>query len=461
MDSSAFRIRGETCDRVTKAVSTLTLHKNERGGYAYDDARIFEKQVERELERQHCEHDDGMKGLLSEQPNNINGLRSNKVATRSSILAASKAAAAKATREATGETKIAPEIVTNDDARDEADRVNMFRLAVIGAKEGVAAGIRAVVGNDITDNTLRTTDGQDFRTVDEFQLCDLMTAVIEGAERPATQDVRDMYVRLCGTRFDFRTKMVTNVERFRSQAAKANAYGITVGEDVVCLVLLSNVEWAAQQEWGGEFRDAMRKIRAEYPYNKVHSATTFTAIMKRLAAADEARDLRKAKSPSGMANAVEEGLNYLGALVSQNEETSTYGEAYAATSDSESSYEKSVRSRRSRKKERRPPRRRSPSRSPSRSTSRSPSRSPSPPRRGRTPRRSAKSKSDEKSTKVKCRHCKRAGRTTPHPRVPESKCNWNKKFQGWRPEWVCSKMKIRYKPRDDFDEDGNLLSDAS
>ena len=37
--------------------------------------------------------------------------------------------------------------------------------------------------------------------------------------------------------------------------------------------------------------------------------------MKFLAAADEARDLRKAKSPSGMANAVEEGLNYLGALV--------------------------------------------------------------------------------------------------------------------------------------------------
>ena len=139
MDSSAFRIRGETCDRVTKAVSALTLHKNERGGYAYDNARIFEKQVERELERQHCEHDDGMRGLLSEQPNQINVLRSNKVATRSSILAASKAAAAKATSEAsTGATKVEPEIVTNDDARDEADRVNMFRLAVIGAKEGVA-----------------------------------------------------------------------------------------------------------------------------------------------------------------------------------------------------------------------------------------------------------------------------------------------------------------------------------
>jgi len=270
-----------------------------------------------------------------------------------------------------------------------------------------------------------------------------------------------MYVRLCGTRFNFRTKMVTNVERFCSQAAKANAYGITVGEDVVCLVLLSNIEWAAQPEWGGEFRDAMRKIRADYPYNKVHTPATFGAIMKHLAAADEARDLQKAKSPSGMANAVEEGLNYLGALVSQNEETSTYGEAYTATSDSESSYKKSVRSRQSRKKERRPSWCRSPSCSPLRSPSRSASRSPSPPRRSCTPRCSTKTKSDEKAAKIKCKHCKKAGRTPPHPRVPESKCNWNKKFQGWRPEWVCSKLKIRYMPRDDFDEEGHLLSDAS
>ena len=107
-----------------------------------------------------------MRGLLCNQPNDINKLKSNKVVTRSSILAASKAAAATATRDAgAGAPKVEPEITTNDDARDEADRVNMFRLAAIGAKEGVAAGIRAVVGSAITDNTLRTTDGQDFCTV--------------------------------------------------------------------------------------------------------------------------------------------------------------------------------------------------------------------------------------------------------------------------------------------------------
>ena len=59
----------------------------------------------------------------------------------------------------------------------------------------------------------------------------------------------------------------------------------------------------------------MRNIRQQCTYNKVHSATTSIKIMKVLVAADEARDIRKAKLPSGMANTVEEGLSYLGALV--------------------------------------------------------------------------------------------------------------------------------------------------
>ena len=43
----------------------------------------------------------------------------------------------------------------------------MFLLAVIGSKEGVVVGISKVVGTNITGATLCTTDGQDFRSVDE------------------------------------------------------------------------------------------------------------------------------------------------------------------------------------------------------------------------------------------------------------------------------------------------------
>ena len=129
----------------------------------------------------------------------------------------------------------------------------------------------------------------------------LMRAVIEGAERPATINVCKLYVSLCSTKFDFRIKMVVNVECIRSQAAKSNGYGVKVGEDVIVLIIIANIEWAASQEWGGEFRDLMRSIRREFTYNKVHDALSCFDIMKFLAAADEARNLRKAKSPSGMA----------------------------------------------------------------------------------------------------------------------------------------------------------------
>ena len=442
MDGSAFRVRGDTCTRVTTEISALKLHKNEDGGYAYDDALIFEKQIERVFERQYYESSsDGMKGLLAKAPNDLNAILSTKLVSRSSVLKESKATAA---RESTSTNTVAPEITSNNDAQDEADRINMFRLAAIGAKEGAAAGISKVVGTDITDATLRTTDGQDFKTVDEYTLYALMRAVIEGAERPATIDVRKLYVSLCSTKFDFRIKMVVNVERLRSQAAKSKGYGVKVGEDVIVLIIIANIEWAASQEWGGEFRDAMRSIRREFTYNKVHDAASCFDIMKFLAAADEARDLRKAKSPSGMANAVEEGLSYLGALVdSQHGEQSTYGEAYATTSDSESSAEKSTKSAyRRTKRTSRPSRPRSPSRSPS-----------PPPRRRRdrgTSKRRSKKTDAEDQPKNDCRHCKKFGRIKPHPYVSEASCNWNKKSKSWRPEWVCKKMDVDYVKRSKF-----------
>ena len=89
----------------------------------------------------------------------------------------------------------------------------------------------------------------------------------------------------------------------------------------------------------------MRAMRQKFTYNKVHDAASCFDIMNLLAAADEARDIRKEKSPSGMVNAVEEGVNYLGSLVdSQHGDQSKYGKPYAMTSDSESSVEKSTKS---------------------------------------------------------------------------------------------------------------------
>ena len=81
--------------------------------------------------------------------------------------------------------------------------LNMFRLAVIGSKEGVAAVISKVVSTNITDTTIRTTDGYNFKSVDEYNLYDLTHAIIEGAERPATNDVHKLYANICSKKIDF------------------------------------------------------------------------------------------------------------------------------------------------------------------------------------------------------------------------------------------------------------------
>lgn len=36
--------------------------------------------------------------------------------------------------------------------------------------------------------------------------------------------------------------------------------------------------------------------------------------------------------------------------------------------------------------------------------------------------------------------------------IPHSKCNYNKKWKGWRPEWVCKKIGIEYKEHADCDD---------
>ena len=109
--------------------------------------------------------------------------------------------------------------------------------------------------------------------------------------------------------------MVTKVEQLRSKAAKIDTYGVTFGKDFVCMIILLTIKWAAGQLWGSKHRLALQNIRQQYPYNTVYNATSCTILMKELGVADEARDRRKAKSPGGMANAVENSMSILHGLV--------------------------------------------------------------------------------------------------------------------------------------------------
>jgi hypothetical protein len=188
-------------------------------------------------------------------------------------------------------------------------------LAAIGVKEGVTAGITKIVGKDITKPILRTTDGIRFKSVDEYQLHQLVTAITEGSERPEATTIRQQFVNIAGMVFDLRDTVAINVKKFATNAAKTQAYGIRVHDDLKAVVILANVEWAARQSWGTEISVAHRTIKGKYRYDYTHDTASIKEILKVLTGADEARDRRKAPTPGEMAEMVSQGLESLCQLV--------------------------------------------------------------------------------------------------------------------------------------------------
>ena len=162
-----FRVRDYARRAVMGDMTALRLHNNEVGGYAYNDAVMLCKQIDRLMECQCFEETaEDMKGLKDETPNVLMEMKAGVAVTKVAVLKASRD---KAAATSTLSITIDPEI-GKDDAREEADRQNTFRLAVIGVKEAVAEGITALVGEAITNPVLWTADGSNFRGVDKYEL---------------------------------------------------------------------------------------------------------------------------------------------------------------------------------------------------------------------------------------------------------------------------------------------------
>jgi hypothetical protein len=131
--------------------------------------------------------------------------------------------------------------------------------------------------------------------------------------------------------------------------------------------------------------------------------------------------------------------------------TSDEESAMAATTEIESSAEKPVRrGRRTKTSSRGSYRRAALPDSPSPSSSkRGPYVSPT----MRSSSRSRKKLAPSKINPTKCKWCKKWGGNGlahgPPNNVPHSKCNYNEDWDGWRPHYVCRKMDMAYKERDE------------
>jgi hypothetical protein len=67
--------------------------------------------------------------------------------------------------------------------------LNVINQLVIVAKEGILEAVLKLVGSNITNTILRTANGSDHKSIDDFTFYDVMKVAINGANRPSTNDV--------------------------------------------------------------------------------------------------------------------------------------------------------------------------------------------------------------------------------------------------------------------------------
>jgi len=410
------------------------LSKNSSEQYNHDDAVKYFAAIKRVLKETYNPGDPGhgMEKLIEENtpglpPEHPTNATSTFTSTAQNVLTHYQQRAAAINAQNLVGPNVVPLITDRTEAQDQADRLNMQNQAVIGAKEGTTEAIVLQFGRDVTDSVLKTADGVDLKGIDEYHLYDLMQVCIQGADRPATGDILGHLIEIISTRFDFRKKVINNVEALRAKTARLSTYGVNMDDTQIALIILANIEVAATQDYGNEFKTALQNIRRRYNYSHVHNAASIAAIITELAAADAVRQLKDAPAPSkGFANAVADQYSTFAQLLqgaaAYIDSDDDEGTAAAASDDDRSA----ASSRRGRKKEKKKDKKKSSKKDKSRSRSRP-------------------------KIKHKCPHCKAQKRGSEHPKhIPFDKCNWNPDYKGYRQGWVCRILGIDFKPRKDF-----------
>ncbi len=212
---------------------------------------------------------------------------------------------------------------------------------VIGAKVGVVEAITKLVGSNVTNAILRTADGSDHNSINDFTLFEVMKSAINGADQSSTNNVLEQLLEVINHRFDFRKKISINMELMQLNTAQIATHGIVIGIPQLMLTLLANIETATKSDYGCKFHSAMHAIRKRYTYNHMHNATLLQFILKELAGADGVRVLKDAPTPgTGTAHLVAESVSYLQAMMGEDTNSLYTKSAYGVSSNSNLSEDK-------------------------------------------------------------------------------------------------------------------------
>jgi hypothetical protein len=182
MAEACYTARATTKQQVIKGIGKLALQTNKHRQYTHDANLLLQKGIHRILVSQFNPSDPGkgMEKLLEDGTNLFTNVKLTDAITANSVLKAAKARADAASKALS--TTITPTITSRSEAQEEDDHLNVINQSVIGAKEGgVKAGMK-LVGSDITDAVLRTANGSNHKSIDNYMLFVVMAAAIDGAD---------------------------------------------------------------------------------------------------------------------------------------------------------------------------------------------------------------------------------------------------------------------------------------
>jgi hypothetical protein len=187
-----------------------------------------------------------------------------------------------------------PEITTRADAQDEAERLNTRVQFITGVKEALAKIVTAKFGKRITDPVLRTADGSDFKSINDWTAEDLLEAIRQGADRPTADDTHAKALTIFNFQFNFQAKIQQNYDLLNAKAGQLKNLGIIISPSLRGFLLFRQVEKASTYEWGRDLCPAIQTIRQKYPYNHAHDDVSIGEMLQLFAGADAVRNLSEA-----------------------------------------------------------------------------------------------------------------------------------------------------------------------
>jgi hypothetical protein len=189
MAEACYMARATTKQQVIKGIGKLALQMNKHGQYTHDAILLLQKSIRCILASQFNPSDmgKGMEKLLKDGTNLFTNVKLTDAITANSVLKAAKARADAASKASS--TTITPTITSRSEAQEEADHLNVINQLVICAKEGVVEAMLKLVCSDITDAVLRTADGSNHKSIDDYMLFAVTAAAIDGADQPSTTNL--------------------------------------------------------------------------------------------------------------------------------------------------------------------------------------------------------------------------------------------------------------------------------